>query len=141
MRKRFMPLVVLLILVTLTACDDGVASPPAPAPSGNAANGKVIFNEPVIANGPGCATCHSIEPGKVIVGPALNRIGTLAPEVIQRPGYKGMAENAADYLRESIVNPDAYVEDGFSPGVMPKNYTDMPEQEVDDLVAYLLTLK
>jgi nitric oxide reductase subunit C len=145
MPGRIMPLVVLVVLaLSLVACGDGASptpSAPTAAPSGNAANGKTLFTQPVIANGPGCATCHAVEPGKTVVGPSLAGLAARAPEIVQRSGYKGTAGNAAEYLHESIVDPDVYTEEGFSPGVMPKNYKDLSAQELDDLVAYLLTLK
>jgi hypothetical protein len=50
--------------------------------------------------------------------------------------------SAAEYLRESIVEPDAYVVEGFQPGTMTGDFdTVLTEQEIDDLVAYLLTLQ
>ncbi len=51
-------------------------------------------------------------------------------------------KSAEEFLRESILNPDAVVTEGFTPGVMYQNYgNDLTEQEIDDLVAFLLTLK
>lgn len=57
------------------------------------------------------------------------------------------AEDAADYIRESIVAPSAhlvsggmYSADGTS--FMPANYSeDLTPEQVDQLVAYLITLK
>jgi nitric oxide reductase subunit C len=141
MPKRILPLVVLLITLALTACGNGGATPPTPEPRGNAENGKALFDQPALANGPGCTTCHSLERGRVIVGPSLADVATMAADTIQKPGYKGSAKNPADFLRESVVNPDAYIAEGFTAGVMPKNYAGLTAQELDDLVAYLLTLK
>lgn len=141
MPRRILPLVVLLITLALAACGNGAASPPTPAPRGNSENGKALFDQPTLANGPGCTTCHSLEPGQGIVGPSMAGIAGRAADTIQKPGYKGSAKNAADYLHEGIANPDAYAAEGFTAGVMPKNYADLSAQELDDLVAYLLTLK
>ena len=141
MPRRILPLVVLLMVFTLTACGNGSAVAPTAQPRGNAENGKALFNQPTLANGPGCTTCHAIQAGQVIVGPSLAGAVADAEAAIQRPGYKGEATDAAGYLHESIVNPDVYAPEGFSIGVMPKNYADLSAQEVDDLVAYLLTLK
>jgi cytochrome c1 len=82
-----------------------------------------------------------MDAGQVIVGPSMAGIAVKAADAIQRPGYKGTAMNAAEYLHEAIANPDAYVAEGFTAGVMPKNYADLTSQELDDLVAYLLTLE
>ena len=50
--------------------------------------------------------------------------------------------SAADYIRESIVKPDAYVVEGFKAGDMYQKWsTDLSPQEIEDLIAYLLTEK
>ena len=141
MPKRILPLVVLLITLALAACGNGGASPPTPAPRGDSENGKALFDQPTLTNGPGCTTCHSLEPGQVIVGPSMAGIAGRAADTIQKPGYKGGAKNTADYLHEAIANPDAYAAEGLTAGVMPQNYAALSAQELDDLVAYLLTLK
>jgi cytochrome c oxidase subunit 2 len=44
----------------------------------------------------------------------------------------------ADFVRQSIVEPDAVVAEGFQPGVMPQNYGEsLSEDEIDALVTYL----
>jgi len=50
--------------------------------------------------------------------------------------------SAEGYLRESIINPDAHVLEGFFPGIMYQEFgEDLSEQEINDLVAFMLTLK
>ena len=140
-------IVLIAVLLVLTACGGGAAKPaasqPAAAPVGNADNGKKLFNEPVIASAgaPGCATCHSLEKDKVIVGPSLAGIATDAAGAAEEKEYKGTAKTADQWLRESITNPDVDVPDGFKPNIMPKTFTKLSTQELDDLVAYLMTLK
>ena len=47
--------------------------------------------------------------------------------------------SAEDYIRESILNPNAFVVEGFQPNIMPQNYSQqLNSQQVDDLVAFLL---
>ena len=63
------------------------------------------------------------------------------------PGFEGIAERAAKerppldaaaYLYESIVNPAAYIVEGYT-DAMPKNYRErLTTQEIGDLLAYLL---
>ena len=49
---------------------------------------------------------------------------------------------AEEYLRESIVDPDAYVVDGFPAGQMLPHYLDiLSDEDIDNLVAFLLTLE
>jgi nitric oxide reductase subunit C len=105
--------------------------------------GRAVFN----ATPPGCAACHSISPGVNIVGPTLANMPATAAARIGSSEYKGKAKDAAAYIRESIVEPNAYVLTGptYSTGgqsLMPHDYakTLKPEQ-VDHIVAYLLTLR
>ena len=105
--------------------------------SGDPDRGEALYHQTTIGPNaaPGCATCHSLEPGKTLVGPSHAGIATKAASVV--PG-----KSAEDYLRESIVTPDAHVTEGFTSGVMYQNYgKDLTEQEINDLVAFLMTLK
>jgi mono/diheme cytochrome c family protein len=64
-------------------------------------------------------------------GPSLNTLGPAARTY--RPGRP-----PEDYIRESIVNPDAYLVKGFRRGVMPRDYGErLSKPELDALVAYL----
>jgi nitric oxide reductase subunit C len=95
-----------------------------------------------------CASCHDITrpwPGGDIC-PNLGNIATEAARIIRLREYRGRARDAAGYIRESIVDPDAYIvprpayrqADGQS--VMPKNFGQtLTAAELDDLVAFLLT--
>lgn len=120
------------------------AAPPATAASADPVElGRALFN----ATPPGCAACHSIAPGVNIVGPTLAGMPATAEARIRAPEYRGSAKDAAGYIRESIVDPHAYVLPGvtYSAGgrsLMPPGYGESlrPEQ-IDQLVAYLLTLR
>jgi mono/diheme cytochrome c family protein len=141
-RKLLVLLVVSLSLIALVACGGGSNSPTdttaeEPAPVGDAANGEALFAQPVIGanNAPGCITCHSLEPDVVIVGPSQAGLATRAETRV--PG-----QSAEDYIRTSITEPNAYVVEGFVEGLMYQNYaTDLTPEEIDDLVAYTLTLE
>jgi mono/diheme cytochrome c family protein len=51
-------------------------------------------------------------------------------------------QSAEEYLHESVVEPNAYVVEGFPANVMPTNYgSQLTDQQITDLVAYMLTLK
>jgi len=119
------------------------AAAPQPASSEPVELGRVLFNTAP----PGCSACHSVAPGVNIVGPTLAGIASTAAARIKGADYHGEAKDAAGYIRESIVNPNAHVLTGptFSAGgrsLMPPDYgqTLKPEQ-VDRIVAYLLSLK
>ena len=141
-------LVLIVVLLALTACGGGAAKPaggeqPAAAGGGNADAGKKLFSEPVIASAgsPGCGTCHSLEKDKTLVGPSLAGIATDAANTVKEADYKGTAKNADEWLRESILNPNVDVPEGFKPDIMPKTFNKLSAQELTDLVAFLQTLK
>lgn len=106
--------------------------------------GKRLYTSFTIGRGdaPGCITCHSLEPGEIKVGPSHAGVASRAAEVIRQSNYTGAATTAEAYLRESILEPDAYVEAGFAPGVMYQAYSQtLTESELADIVAFLLSLE
>jgi nitric oxide reductase subunit C len=119
------------------------AAPATPASGDPVEVGRTTFN----AAPPACAACHSVSPNVNIVGPTLAGIASTAAARVRAPDYHGQAKDAAGYIRESILAPNAHVLTGptYSAGgrsLMPSDYaqTLKPEQ-VDHIVAYLLTLK
>jgi cytochrome c553 len=136
MTKRSILFVVTLILLgaLLAACGGGGGES---GGDGDATRGKEMYNQTVIgpSAAPGCVTCHSLEPGKTLVGPSHAGIAADAETAVE-------GKSAEEYLKESITTPDAHVTEGFTAGVMYQNYgKDLSEQEINDLVAYMLTLK
>ncbi len=111
-------LVLALALVGLAAC--GTAAPAASSGGkGEAVAGEALFKIE-------CASCHSVLAGVNLAGPSLASIGA-----------KGEQS-----LREAIVNPNAEVTSGFDKGIMPDSFgKQLTTPQIDDLVAYLLTLK
>ena len=100
-----------------------------PLPPG-AEEGRKVFN----ARASGCAVCHSVEQGVDGVGPSLAGIGSVGGERV--PGL-----STADYLRQSIFLPDQYIVPGWPAGQMLPIYRDeLSDEELDALIAYLLTL-
>jgi cytochrome c oxidase subunit II len=72
----------------------------------------------------GCGGCHALEKAgtDAQVGPPLDDVGA----------------RGADFVRESIVDPDADVTEGYQPGVMPSTFGEsLSSQEIDALVQYL----
>lgn len=144
MRKLTLTILLMLLLsLTLAACGGGGDEPAdtggdtAASSVGDAANGERLYNEVTIgaASAPGCITCHSLEPGVVLVGPSHSDMGTRAQTAVE-----GMS--AEDYLRESIVEPNAHISEGYTEGVMYQNYgEELTNSQINDLVAFLLTLQ
>jgi cytochrome c oxidase subunit 2 len=85
----------------------------------------------------GCIACHSID-GTKIVGPTWK--GLYGHEVPLADGTTATADDA--YLRESIVDPNARVVQGFAPNLMPQTFKDqLQDQQISDLIEYIKTLK
>ncbi|MCG3211769.1 MAG: hypothetical protein FOGNACKC_05415 [Anaerolineae bacterium] len=131
--RKLTILLVLVMAISLAAC--GGSSSGGSGGAADAAAGEKVFNEKLIGAQPGCVTCHSFEPGVKIVGPSLAGIATTA-------ATREAGKSAEDYLIESITKPDAYTVDGFDAGTMPVGLaTELSEQQVKDLVAFLMTHK
>lgn len=72
------------------------------------------------------------------------RLLLLAPiaELRNTPGPTYASPAAEAYLRQSILNPDAYVVDGFPSGEMYQDYAQtLSKAEINNLLAYLAQLK
>lgn len=69
-----------------------------------------------------------------LVGPSLHGIALTAME-----RQEGVI--APNYLYLSIIIPEHYVVKGYTSGLMPASYaTELREEEIADLVSYLMTL-
>lgn len=89
--------------------------------------GKRIFAQ-------NCASCHASTPGAVIVGPSLFGIAETAMERVS-------GQDARTYIEISIIDPSAYVNEGFA-DLMPKTFgRTLTGDEMDSVIAYLFTLK
>lgn len=143
------------ILVTGTAMPGGASVPAKTSLAEGAANGLANADINPIALGeqvfktatPACMACHSIVPGVDMAGPSLAGVASRSEQIVASPDYAGQATDLQGYLHESIASPGAYLvpgpmysADGTS--FMPPNYaTDLTTEQVDQLVAYLSSLK
>jgi len=65
-----------------------------------------------------CALCHEIgKKGERC--PDLAGVGERAETRIKEAGYKGKATNGAEYIVESVMDPMAYVVEGYQPSMPP----------------------
>jgi len=124
---------------TMPAPTPEPTEPPAEAPA--AAGPEVIAMGEELFTSQGCVGCHTIEGlSQGAVGPDLTDIGDEAEELA---GEAGVADAAA-YIRQSIVEPNAFIAPECPtgpcpPGVMPQNFgAALSEAQVDALVQYLL---
>lgn len=105
--------------------------------------GEALFKTAV----PTCAACHSMAPGVNLAGPSLANIATMAEDTLKSGDYKGKATTVEEFIRESIVEPSAYLHPGamYSAGgtsFMPTTYgQDLSDEQIDQLVAYLKSFK
>ncbi len=89
--------------------------------------GEELFNQK------GCATCHLKAPGGL--GPVLAGVFG-KPRQLQGGGVVTADDN---YLRESILNPQAKIVEGYQP-VMPTFQGQLDEQQVLQLLQYIKSL-
>jgi sulfur oxidation c-type cytochrome SoxX len=79
----------------------------------------------------GCAACHTLSKANATgnIGPNLDELAQAAGE------QEGSPE---DFVRESVLDPDAVVAQGFQPGVMPSYEGRLTDEQVQALAEYLL---
>lgn len=94
----------------------------------------VTFQE-TAGSGYSCSNCHLADSEKANLGPGLLNIKDRALTRVQ-------GQSAAEYIYESIIDPAAYLVDGFDAELMPRNWTEIyTDLQIFDIVAYLLTLE
>ncbi len=102
-----------------------ITNPGTGASATNAA--QVAQGRQVFASG-GCGACHTLADAHSngAVGPDLNKFLT-------------GAKHSAGFIATSIVDPSAYVESGYSAGVMPATFgSSLSKLQIQALVSYLL---
>jgi sulfur-oxidizing protein SoxX len=123
------------LLFVLSACGGGGDGPVV----GDAANGKKLYNQATIGtkSAEGCVSCHNYDEAE---GPEENAPYTAGTGTRAATRVPGMS--AEEYIHESILTPNAYVVEGFQEGDMYQTFgEELSEQQIADLVAYLLTEK
>ena len=117
----------LLILIALAACSGPAEASIPPTLSDEAVLGQQAFTRE-------CGSCHSTTPDTTIVGPSLAGIATQAETRVA-------GQDARTYLLNAILNPGDHLVEGFQ-DVMPTNFgKKLPGEEIDAIIAYLLTLE
>jgi cytochrome c oxidase subunit 2 len=87
-------------------------------------DGKAIFTQGAGA-ATACGTCHTLADA--------GTSGSTGPDL--DAGLQGRDE---EYIRSSIVEPDAEIAQGYNRGIMPKNYEqELSPEQLDALVSYL----
>lgn len=84
----------------------------------------------------GCVGCHSVD-GSAKVGPSFK--GLMGRKVSWDDGSTGVTDE--NYIRESILAPNAKVVKGFAKGVMPTFQGQITEDEIKSIIEYMKVLK
>lgn len=87
-------------------------------PAGDPAVGEAAFASA------GCGSCHTFA--------AAGASGTVGPNLDE-----SLQGQDAEYVRRSILEPDAEVAEGYQAGIMPSFEGQLSEEQVDGLVAFL----
>src|SRR5204862_3445485 len=83
-----------------------------------------------VFNNNGCSGCHTFKPAgsKASTGPDLDNLKMDAARA---------GKPLAAFVHESIVDPNAYIEKGYQPNIMPSTFKSLPKQQLDALVQFL----
>jgi len=96
------------------------------SPSSDVAGAAVFKNNQ-------CGACHTLKAAgaSATTGPDLDKLPALA---------QGAGKPLEDFIRQSIVDPNAYIQKGYPRNVMPATFGKaLSKQELDALVQYLVS--
>lgn len=148
--KRMISLLAVLALGMLAGCQPSVTNETPTQPTNSVSNSPAAESTTeadIIARGIAvyqenlCATCHALSIIGATSGlaPTHDNMGAIAAERIADPDYRGAATTPAEYLYESIVDPRAYIVEGYARSLHPMPvFAHLPEADIDALVAMLL---
>jgi mono/diheme cytochrome c family protein len=90
-------------------------------PPGSPAAGRAVFTSA------GCGGCHTFAPA--------GTSGSVGPDLDE-----ALQGKDAEFIRQSIVDPNAEITQGYNAGVMPQNFgEELSPQQLDNLVAFLMS--
>ncbi len=96
---------------------------------GNAAAGKAVFASS------GCGSCHTFQPAG-----ATGTIGPNLDTAIAADAKSNNNMNLAAFVKQSIVDPNAYIAKGYQKGLMPSGFgSQLSSSQLNDLVAFILS--
>ena len=117
----------LIAALSLAACSGGQTT------TGDSGTGEELYATRFLTKprSRACSECHTLDQYEQ-VGPTFQGISQRASDRIE-----GM--EVEEYLRQSIVDPEAFVVEGFY-STMPLDYSEvLTEEQINDLIAFMLT--
>lgn len=122
----------ILTLLLLAACGGGEPAATTVSPTTTVLSGEELYETFIPEAKQPCSTCHRLGDEDGPIAPTLKGVSTRAGERV--PGM-----SAEEYLRQSIVDPEAYQVDDWQL-VMPTVYGEaLTEAEINNLIEFLLT--
>lgn len=125
--KKIIFLCFMLVSIILSACSTIAPASPTPTPDPFIVLGQNVFNAR-------CATCHALVPDTIIIGPSLAHIATDAETRVA-------GQTAEEYIQLSVLRPGDYVVPGFNNVMITNLSKELTSEELNALVAFLMTLK
>jgi cytochrome c2 len=114
---------------TTTSAATTAATTTGSSTSGNVAAGKTVFASS------GCASCHTFTPAG-----ASGTIGPNLDTAIAADAKRDNNMSLATFIKQSITDPNAYIAQGFSKGLMPTSFgSQLSSSQLNDLVAFILS--
>ena len=79
----------------------------------------------------GCSGCHTFKAAGStgVTGPGLDNLSAAA---------KTAGKPLEQFVRESIVDPNAYIAKGYQPNIMPSTFESLPKSQLDALVQFIV---
>lgn len=105
---------------------------------GNAPEPTIDLGKEVVAAN-GCAACHNVDGAAGGIGPTWKGLFGSEAEVITPEGEYITVTKDEDYIRESIINPEAKKQRGYENGVMVA-YDYLADHEIESIVLYIKSL-
>lgn len=117
----------MLVMLALPACSAISPAQPTPTPDPFIVQGRQVFNAR-------CATCHALEPNTIIIGPSLSDIATVAETRVE-------GQSAEEYIQLAILRPGDYIVEGYNNVMITNLSKELTNEDMNALVAFLMTLK
>jgi len=86
-----------------------------------------------------CISCHSLD-GSKLIGPSFKGVWGITETVVTDGVEREIVVNE-EYVKKSIYEPNADVTKGYNPGLMIPYKDLISEEEANDIIEYLKTLK